>query len=124
MPEPLPSEYLRETQRIVAAVPAGPWEVEPNEHGLPDQVGPIAFLETWVDRDRLPVVELIAHAREALPRYVGEVSRLLARVAELEAELRIGAPWTCPVCSKENRRDVCAICETDRPEPKGGGRHG
>lgn len=91
MPEPLTSEYLRKTQRIVADVPAGPWEVEPSEHGLPDQVGPIAFLETWVDRDRLPVVELIAHAREALPRYVGEVSRqrdeirvLKRRVQQLE----------------------------------------
>lgn len=38
------------------------------------------------------------------------------RVAELEAELRIGTPWTCPTCSKENRRDVCVICETDRPD--------
>lgn len=38
------------------------------------------------------------------------------RIADLEAELRIGAPWTCPVCSKENNRDVCVICETDRPE--------
>lgn len=41
-----------------------------------------------------------------------------ARVAELEAELRIGSPWTCEVCSKENTRDVCVICETDRPEPR------
>ena len=39
-----------------------------------------------------------------------------ARIAELEAELGIGTPWKCPVCSKENTRDVCAICETDRPD--------
>ncbi|MFF4749984.1 hypothetical protein ACWD5R_08030 [Streptomyces sp. NPDC002514] len=45
-----------------------------------------------------------------------EADALRARVAELEAELRIGAPWKCPVCSKENTRDVCVICETDRPE--------
>lgn len=84
MPEPLTSEYLRQTQQIVAAVPAGPWEVEPSEHGLPDQVGPIAYLETWVDRDRLPVVEFIAHAREALPRYVGEVSRQRNEISALK----------------------------------------
>ncbi|MFD1656971.1 hypothetical protein ACFSL4_01655 [Streptomyces caeni] len=46
-----------------------------------------------------------------------EIDGLRARVAELEAELRIGPPWKCPVCSKENRRDVCMICETYRPEP-------
>lgn len=46
-----------------------------------------------------------------------EADALRVRVAKLEAELRIGAPWTCPTCSKENRRDVCAVCETDRPEP-------
>lgn len=76
MPEPISPDYLRETQRLVAAVPAGPWNVEPNEYGLPDQVGPICFLETWADSERIPVVEFISHAREALPRYVGEVARL------------------------------------------------
>ncbi|GAB2714833.1 hypothetical protein [Streptomyces bullii] len=91
MPEPLNPEYLRETQRIVAAAPNGPWEIEPSEHGLPDQIGPICFLETWVDSERVPVLELIRHAREALPRYVGEVSRqrneislLRRRVEQLE----------------------------------------
>lgn len=87
MPEPLDDAYRRETQRIVAAVPKGPWVVEPSEHGLPDQVGPIAFLETWVDSERLPVVEFIAFAREALPRYVGEVARLKAHVTDLEKRL-------------------------------------
>ncbi|WP_406168988.1 hypothetical protein [Streptomyces sp. NBC_00996] len=84
MPEPLSAEYLKETQRIIAAVPKGPWEVEPSEHGLPDQVGPICFLETWVDSDRLTVVEFIAFAREALPRYVGEIARLKDQVRRLE----------------------------------------
>ena len=42
---------------------------------------------------------------------------LLAEVRRLRAELRIGAPWTCGVCGKENHRDVCLICETDRPDP-------
>lgn len=41
-----------------------------------------------------------------------------ARVKVLEAELGIGEPWVCHVCSKENNRRVCAICETDRPDPK------
>lgn len=47
-----------------------------------------------------------------------EIGRLKARIAELEAELRIGSPWKCDVCGKDNRRDVCVICETDRPEPR------
>lgn len=41
---------------------------------------------------------------------------LTRRVAELEAELRIGAPWKCSVCGKDNKRDVCAICETNHPD--------
>ncbi|WP_329214963.1 hypothetical protein OG352_05640 [Streptomyces sp. NBC_01485] len=86
MPEPLTDEYLKETQRIVAAAPTGPWAVEPNEYGLPDQVGPICYLETWADTQRIPVVEFIAFAREALPRYVGEVARLKDRVRELEVD--------------------------------------
>jgi len=91
MPEPLEDEYLRKTQRIVTAAPRGPWTVEPNEHGLPDQVGPVCFLETWVDSERIAVVEFIAFAREALPRYVGEVSRLKDRVRQLEAGQRSAA---------------------------------
>lgn len=85
MPEPLDDEYLKKTLRIVAATPNGPWKVEPNEYGLPDQVGPVCFLETWVDSERIPVVEFIAFAREALPRYVGEVARLKDRVRRLES---------------------------------------
>lgn len=52
------------------------------------------------------------------PETAAELETLRARVAELEAELGIGSPWTCEVCSKENTRDVCVICETDRPEPR------
>lgn len=59
-----------------------------------------------------------------LSAFMGEkiapvLRRLIAaeiRVAELEAELRIGAPWTCDACGKDNRRDVCAVCETHRPD--------
>lgn len=87
MPEPLGDEYLKKTQRIVADVPAGPWDVVANEHGLPDQVGPICFLETWHDRERIAVVEFIAHAREALPRYIGEVARQRDRIHALERAL-------------------------------------
>jgi hypothetical protein len=47
---------------------------------------------------------------------VSELGTLRARVAELEAELRIGTPWKCEACGKENRRDICVICETDRPD--------
>jgi hypothetical protein len=88
VPEPIDPEYLRTTQRIVADAPVGPWTVEPNEHGgLPDQVGPIAFLETWVDSERLSVVEFISHAREALPRYVGEVSRQRDEIESLRRRM-------------------------------------
>ncbi|WP_155054564.1 zinc finger Ran-binding domain-containing protein [Streptomyces blattellae] len=54
---------------------------------------------------------------QAVPLLGAAVTRLRARVAELEAGLRIGAPWTCGVCGNANRRDVCVICETDRPDP-------
>lgn len=47
---------------------------------------------------------------------LAELDRLHGRVTELEAELRIGAPWKCPACGKDNRRDVCVICEQDRPD--------
>ena len=84
MPELLPDEYVKETQRLITAIPAGPWTVEANEHGLPDQVGPVAFLQTWVDSDQVPVLEFIAHAREALPRYIGEIARLKDQVKTAE----------------------------------------
>ena len=87
MREPLSLEYLTKTQRIILGLPKGPWEVEPSEHGLPDQVGPICFLETWSDQERVPVVEFIAFAREAMPRYVGEVARLKDQVRRLERQL-------------------------------------
>jgi hypothetical protein len=38
------------------------------------------------------------------------------RIAELEVELRIGAPWKCHVCGKDNQRDICVICETYRAD--------
>ncbi|MEU9208478.1 hypothetical protein AB0D27_11125 [Streptomyces sp. NPDC048415] len=89
MPEPLSTEYLARTQKVILSLPKGPWEVEPSEHGLPDQVGPICFLETWSDRERVPVVEFIAFAREALPRYFGEVARLTDQVRVLERRIRV-----------------------------------
>ncbi|WDO09896.1 hypothetical protein ME763_31905 [Streptomyces murinus] len=87
MPEPLTPEYVRTTQQIVAAVPAGPWEPIANDYGEPDGVGPISFLETGSD-DQVPVITFISHAREALPRYIGEVSRQAQRIRVLEAHVR------------------------------------
>lgn len=85
MPEPLSADYLRRTQEIVASVPAGPWEPIPNDYGgTPDAVGPICFLETASDEYQMPVIEFVSHAREALPRYVGEVSRQNAKIRVLE----------------------------------------
>lgn len=59
----------------------------------------------------------IALMEEAGKRWQ-RIQELEQRVTELEGELRIGEPWICPCCSKENRRDVCVICETDRPDPE------
>lgn len=124
MPEPLTDAYQAKTQQIIANIPNGPWHPITNDYGVPDGVGPISFLETASDEYQVPVITFVSHAREALPRYVGEVARLKAYAAGLEAELRIGTPWRCHVCGKANRRDVCVICETDRPESKPGVRHG
>ena len=89
MPEPISDEYLRRTQEIIASVPNGPWEPIPSEHGEPDGVGPITFLETASDRYHVPVILFVGHAREALPRYVGEVSRQRVRISDLERQLRV-----------------------------------
>lgn len=88
MPEPLTVDYLRRTQDIVSAVPNGPWPPVPNDYGVPDAVGPISFLETASDEYQMPVIEFVSHAREALPRYVGEVSRQEAKIRTLEARIR------------------------------------
>lgn len=59
----------------------------------------------------------IALVSEAAKRYQ-HIQELEQRVRYLEAELRIGEPWKCPCCSKDNNRNVCVICETDRPDPE------
>ncbi|WAZ20244.1 hypothetical protein STRCI_001345 [Streptomyces cinnabarinus] len=87
-PEPLTAAYLRETQQIVAAVPNGPWEPVPNDFGLVDAVGPISYLECFDGEQQVPVIEFVRHAREALPRYVGEVSRQADRIRILERRVR------------------------------------
>lgn len=89
MPEPLSAEYLSRVQKVIVALPKGPWNVEPNEHGLPDQVGPIAFLETWSDTERIPVVEFISFAREAVPALLGEVAQQRSQIAELRRQLSV-----------------------------------
>lgn len=88
MPEPIAPEYLRETQQIIADVPNGPWEPISNDYGQPDGVGPICFLETASDQYQMPVIQFISHAREALPRYVGEVARQRAEIRALEHRVR------------------------------------
>ncbi|MEV7684521.1 hypothetical protein [Streptomyces bungoensis] len=88
MPEPLSDEYLKQTQQVLVRLPKGPWKVEPNEHGLPDQVGPICFLETWGDSERLPVVEFISFARDAMPAFYGEVARQRDHIRALERRIR------------------------------------
>lgn len=88
MPEPLTDDYLKRTQQAILRLPKGPWKVEPSEHGLPDQVGPICFLETWVDSERVPVLEFISFAREAMPAFFGEVCRQRDQIRALERRLR------------------------------------
>lgn len=86
MPEPMDATYLRTTQQILTAVPAGPWEPVPNDYGIPDAIGPISYLECF-QADPVPVLEFVRHAREALPRYVGEVSRQQDEIKILRAEV-------------------------------------
>lgn len=88
MPEPLTTAYLVHAQKVIIGLPRGPWEVEASEHGLPDRVGPISFLETWSEAERIPVVEFISYARDALPALVGEVTRQRDQLRRLEAENR------------------------------------
>jgi hypothetical protein len=88
MPEPLSDEYLSHAQKVIIGLPKGPWPVQPSEHGLPDQVGPICFLETWSDTERIPVVEFISFAREAVPALFGEVARQRDQIAVLKRQLR------------------------------------
>lgn len=83
MPEPIAPEYLRETQQIIAEIPTGPWEPIPNDYGTPDGVGPISYLECFT-ADPVPVIAFVSHAREALPRYVGEVARQRAEIRALK----------------------------------------
>ncbi|WP_155054521.1 hypothetical protein [Streptomyces blattellae] len=90
MHEPIDAAYMKETQRLIQAAPKGPWKVEPTDDGrLPDQVGPICFLETWVDSERIGVVEFISHAREALPRYMGAAARQQDEIERLRAEVGV-----------------------------------
>jgi hypothetical protein len=89
MPEPMSADALAEAQRRIMRLPKGPWPVEPPEAGrLPDQVGPICFLETWSDDERLPVVEFISWARDAVPAFVGEVARQRDLIKRLERALK------------------------------------
>ncbi|MFD4258170.1 hypothetical protein ACFWR9_11205 [Streptomyces sp. NPDC058534] len=87
MPEPISPDYLRETQAIVAAVPNGPWEQHTNDYGLPDAVGPISYLECFDGEQQQPVIQFVQYAREALPRYVGEVSRQRNEIKLLKAAI-------------------------------------
>ncbi|MGW1498996.1 hypothetical protein ACWCQW_10560 [Streptomyces mirabilis] len=88
MPEPLTPEYLKRVQTTILGLPKGPWKIEPSEHGLPDQVGPICFLETWSDLERVPVVEFISFSREAVPALFGEVARQSDVIRGLERRIR------------------------------------
>ncbi|MET9158232.1 hypothetical protein ABZX56_10930 [Streptomyces parvulus] len=87
MPEPISPDYLRKTQNIVASVPVGPWEPTSNDYGTPDAVGPISYLECFDGTVQQPVIQFVQHAREALPRYVGEVSRQANEIKLLKATI-------------------------------------
>ncbi|MGP4085429.1 hypothetical protein [Streptomyces sp. KR55] len=88
MPEPLTDAYLKEIQDRVTAAPKGPWEVEPNDYGLPDQVGPVAYIQTWVDSELVPTVEFIGHARTDVPALLGEVARQRIEIEYLKRRVQ------------------------------------
>lgn len=102
---PLTDQQLDELENLAKNVPAGPWTVDDSRAELRGSCGNL-LADLW--DDRLGAYFAAVHA-VALP--------LVAEVRRLRAELRIGTPWTCPTCSKENSRNVCVICETDRPDP-------
>ncbi|MFF7966690.1 hypothetical protein ACFZC3_15150 [Streptomyces sp. NPDC007903] len=83
----MPADYVRRTKTIIIGLPQGPWLIEPSEFGPPEQVGPIATLQTWDEDEQPVVVEFISFAREALPAYVGEVCRQRDHIADLERRL-------------------------------------
>ncbi|MFJ2719437.1 hypothetical protein [Streptomyces sp. NPDC087437] len=88
-PEPLTAAYLKEIQDRVTDAPKGPWEVQPNEFGQPDQVGPICYLQTWAEADLAPTVTFISHARRDVPALLGEVSRQQDVISALERRIRL-----------------------------------
>ncbi|MEI5520741.1 hypothetical protein WB388_09010 [Streptomyces brasiliscabiei] len=102
MPEPLTDAYRAETQQIIAAVPIGPWHPITNDYGVPDGVGPISFLETASDEYQVPVIAFVSHAREALPRYVGEVARLKTELDVSRRETAAARRFA------EDMRDYCS----------------
>jgi chromosome segregation ATPase len=80
-----------------------------------------SLLEAQIERDaalaRVAELEAERHTtNESLSEAAEALRANRDRIAELEAELRIGTPWKCHVCGKDNCRDVCVICETDRPD--------
>jgi hypothetical protein len=123
MPEPMTTAYLRTTQQIIIAVPPGPWEPVPNDYGIPDAIGPISYLECF-QADPVPVIEFVRHAREALPRYVGEVSRQQDEITRLRAEVAAARQF-----AQGMRNLGVAVHYADQlvavmDRAKGGARHG
>lgn len=102
---PPTNEQLDELETHAKNTPAGPWTVDDSRAELRGSHGNL-LADLWDDR----LGAYFAAMHDAVLPLVAEVRRL-------RAELRIGPPWTCQTCSKENTRDVCVICETDRPDP-------
>ncbi|MFJ9114420.1 hypothetical protein ACIRJO_02605 [Streptomyces sp. NPDC102394] len=129
MPEPMTAEELKKTQAIIAAAPKGPWRIESVEPPrLPDQIGPICFLETWVDSERLPVLQFIEHARDALPRYMGALAQQQAETARLRAEVDAARQFAEQMRNFCSPRGVSVHYASQLTEAmdraKGGARHG
>jgi len=106
----LTAQQLDEIQARADAATPGPWHLTDAD----TIVAPLTadeIADVWEPTQASRNGEFIENARTDVPALLNEVRRL-------RAELRIGTLWKCNVCGKDNHRDVCLICETDRPDPE------
>lgn len=87
MLEPLTDDYLAAVQERVIAARPGKWDVAVDGYGIPTGFGPFSWVQGWDgnDADLAANVRFCNEARADVPALVGEIARLKALVAELEA---------------------------------------
>lgn len=118
----LVDQQIADIQTRVGQASPGHWYRDQIPGSSPDGVstrdGGVNYTVGRISTSQPADLDFILHAHSDVSWCLDTIAKARARVAELEAELRIGLPWTCDACGKENTRDVCAVCETDRPDPE------